>query len=273
MAALHPIIVHFVIALLVVGVIFRLISLTGKLAFTGPAGATLLIAGAAASVFAVMSGDKAHPPAERIPGVRPAVQEHEEWGERTRNLFLVIGALEVAALALKNERFKRGALIASGVLGLPGLFAVYETGEHGGELVYSYAGGVGTRTGDSADVERLLLAGLFHQATRDREAGRSEAAQRLMDEMAVRFPDDAAVQLLHAESLLRDRNDPGAALDRLARIDRDAGGRFVKYRAGMLEADVLMAMDSTDRARDVLRKLLEAFPGNRRIEKKLEIVR
>jgi hypothetical protein len=33
----HPAIVHFAVALLVVGVIFRWISLTGRAAFTGPA--------------------------------------------------------------------------------------------------------------------------------------------------------------------------------------------------------------------------------------------
>jgi hypothetical protein len=32
---------------------------------------------------------------------------------------------------------------------------LYEAGEHGADLVYGYAGGVGTRYGDTADVTRL----------------------------------------------------------------------------------------------------------------------
>ena len=91
----HPQIVHFVIALLMVGVVFRLISLTGKAQFTGAAALTLILIGTGAAVLAVKSGEDAHGPAERVPGARDAVGEHEEWGERTRNLFLVVAALEL----------------------------------------------------------------------------------------------------------------------------------------------------------------------------------
>ena len=40
------------------------------------------------------------------------------------------------------------------------------------KLVYAYAGGVGIRSGDPADVERLLLAGLYNEAQAERKAGR-----------------------------------------------------------------------------------------------------
>ncbi len=131
----HPQIVHFVIALLMVGVVFRLISLTGKAQFTGAAALTLILIGTGASVLAVKSGEDAHGPAERVPGARDAVVEHEEWGERTRNLFLVVAALELLALGLSDRR-RRAVLVASGVVGLGGMFVLYETAEHGGDLVY-----------------------------------------------------------------------------------------------------------------------------------------
>ena len=54
----HPIIVHFAIALLVVGVIFRWISLTGRVAFAGPAAATLILAGTVVALLAVRSGTR-----------------------------------------------------------------------------------------------------------------------------------------------------------------------------------------------------------------------
>ncbi len=66
----------------------RWIWFTGKVPFAGSAAATLLLIGTLAAVLAVESGEDGHGPAERIPGARPAVEEHEEWGERTRNLFL-----------------------------------------------------------------------------------------------------------------------------------------------------------------------------------------
>jgi uncharacterized membrane protein len=92
----HPPIAHFVVALLIVGVILRLISLSGRLAFTGPAAALLLLAGTGAAVVAVQSGTDAHGPVERIPGVRNAVAVHEDAGHDTRNVFLVVAALELA---------------------------------------------------------------------------------------------------------------------------------------------------------------------------------
>src|SRR2546426_10323787 len=101
--AYHPIIVHFAIALLVLGVIFRWVSLTGRAPFTGPAAATVLILGAAAAVLAVHSGTDAHGPVERIPGVRQAVMDHEEAGDWARNVFPVVAALRVVAL-LRHKR-------------------------------------------------------------------------------------------------------------------------------------------------------------------------
>ena len=82
LASLHPQIVHFVIALLFCGVVFRWLSVvgSGRLAFTGPAAAVLLLIGTAAAVLAVRSGLAAYGPVERVPGARAAVQDHEAWG-------------------------------------------------------------------------------------------------------------------------------------------------------------------------------------------------
>ncbi len=76
----HPIIVHFVVALLFVGVAMRVVSLTGKLSFTKSAATVLILLGTVATILAARSGDDAHGPAERIPGARDAVHEHEEAG-------------------------------------------------------------------------------------------------------------------------------------------------------------------------------------------------
>lgn len=202
-AMFHPQIVHFVIGLLVIGVLFRLVSLTGRLRFTDPAATTLILIGTLAAVFAVTSGDQAHGPAERIPGARETVKEHEEWGERTRNLFIIISILEITRQALRGSARPRGAMIAgvaSGVIGLGGLFALYETGEHGGEIVYEYAGGAGTRSGDPAHVENLLVAGLYHQAALAIREGRAGEAIRLLRELELRRPGERSVIRLRARA-------------------------------------------------------------------------
>jgi len=269
LAQLHPQIVHFVVALLIVGVLLRLVSLTGKVPFANGAAATLILLGTVASVVAVSSGTKAHGPAERVPGARAAVMEHEEWGERTRNAFLIIAAVELMGLAIRDPRRRRMVHLAAGVLGLAGLGVLYEAAEHGGTLVYAYAGGVGIRSGDPADVEHLLVAGLYHEAMLDRADGRGEDAARLIEELARRRPDDPDVQMLAVESLLLDRTDPEDALAALRGLPVPEGNRRIRLRHDWLLADAYDALGFADSARLVLEGLKAEFPTNRRVLERL----
>jgi hypothetical protein len=151
--------------LTIVGVVFRLVSLVGKPAFASPAATTLLLLAAAASVVSVRSGTAAHGPVERAPGARPAVMEHEEWGERDANglahrrcrrdprtPLASVAEVRLVRSGGGSSRTGRGRLRPT-------------KPEHGGELVYGYAGGVGIRSGDPKDVERLLLAGYYPTGT------------------------------------------------------------------------------------------------------------
>ena len=271
LASWHPQIVHFAIALLCVGVLFRWISLTGRAAFTGPAAAALLILGTLAAVLAVKSGTDAHGPVERVPGARAAVIEHEEWGERTRNIFLIVAALEIAALVLarRSVRVAKGLTVASAVVGLAGGFALYEAGEHGGELVYSYAGGVGIRSGDTVDMRRLLVAGLYHSAQQARTRHDSVAAADLFTELGRRFPDDTTARFLVIESLVHDRNDGKGALAGLARLSVPAGDQRLRLRSGFLKTDAFLAAGLPDPARATLEQLARDFPDNTRIRDRL----
>ena len=69
-AAFHPQVVHFVIGILIVGVAMRVVAMTGRLKWTGPAATTLLVIGGVAAYVAAKSGTAAHGPVERIPGAR-----------------------------------------------------------------------------------------------------------------------------------------------------------------------------------------------------------
>ena len=239
LAALHPVIVHFAIALAVAGVLLRWLSLTGRVGWAGPAAASLLLTGTLMVFAATRSGTDAHGPVERVPGAAQAVGEHEDWGKRAQIVFIVVGLLELAGLALRSRGRSTPMLVASAVVGLGGLLALYEAGEHGGELVYSYAGGVGIRTGAPEDVGRLLLAGLYHQAQLDRKAQRPEDAAALIELMARRFPADPAVQLTAAESLLLDRKDSAAAVALLEKTNVPPDDRRLSMRRGFLLADAL----------------------------------
>jgi uncharacterized membrane protein len=269
LAAAHPVVVHFAIGFLVAGVLFRFLSLTDRVSFASPAATALILMGTLAAVISVKSGEDAHGPVERVPGSYEAVVDHERWGERARNAFLLVSVAELAVLFLTRRGKGRPAVIASSVLCLPAVFCLYEAGEHGGELVYSYAGGVGIRTGDPQDVPRLLLAAAYHQAQVDRKAGRAQAAASVLAEAAARFPGDAGVQLLLAESALLDQKDPAAALALLGGLTVPQDDTRTRVRQGLLIADAHEAAGRPDAAKATLQQLLAAFPENRRVRERL----
>jgi len=272
MAELHPQIVHVTIILALVGVAFRLLSLVARTSFAGPAASVLIIAAALTSIPSVQSGIDAHGPVERVPGARPAVVEHEEWGERARNVLLVLGVIELLGLALRKSPKVRMVHMASAVVGLVAAFAVYEAGEHGGELVYAYAGGVGIRSGDPKDVERLLVAATYHQAQIDRKAGRAADAASLIALTSKSRPGDTEMQMFAAESVLLDQKNPQGALDALAAVAVPEGNRILFGRKATLQADAYEAAGQKDQAIAVLEKAVAAFP-NPRLQQRLDTLK
>ena len=267
----HPQIVHFIIVLGLVGVGARILSLTGRFPWMRQAAAALLIMAGLAGIAAVKSGTDAHGPVERIPGIRDAVVEHEEAGERARTAFLLIAGIELIALgASRREQLQKVLYGVSALAGLVGAFLVYEAGEHGGDLVYAYAGGPGLRSGDSTDVRRLLVAGLYNQAVRDREAGRGEDAARLIEELARRMPGDQTVAFLAVESRIKDRADAAGALAELEAMSVPADNLRLAIRKGTLTAEALNALGMRDSALATLRGLAAQFPESRGVQDALK---
>jgi uncharacterized membrane protein len=270
-AEFHPIIVHFVIALGVVGVGLRILSLLKFGAWARYSATLLLVIAAVGSWAAAKSGEQAHGPAERIPGAREMVQKHEHDGERARNVLLFVGALELAALALrKRESVSRGLMMVSAVAGVVAAYMVYEAGEHGGELVYEYAGGVGTRSGKPEDVQRLLIAGLYHQARMARDSGRAEEAARLTAEIVRQRPNDPMVSLLGIESQLKDSKDAAGAIVALRALQGPADQPMFGVRKGLMLSDAFVALNQPDTARALLKELATKFPESRGVKAAIE---
>lgn len=267
----HPSIVHFAVALLIIGAIFRWISLTGRAAFTGPAASVLLLAGTLAAILAVQSGIDAHGPPERIPGARQAVVDHEDAGIWVRNVFLAVAVLELLALFTRrrNLNIARGALWASAIVCVFGVAALYKAGNLGADVVYRYAGGVGTRHGDTADVNRLYLAGLYQKAQQARAQRDSAAAAQLFGELSRQYPNDTTVRFLFIESLIRDRRDARGALRALADLQVPSGDRRLRLRHGFLKVDAFVAGGRTDSARATLEQMARDYPDVQRVKDRL----
>jgi uncharacterized membrane protein len=265
----HPQIIHFVIAGAGLGIFFRWLSVTGKFAWTDGAATALILLGTVAAVFAVTSGSDAHGAAERIPGVTQAVQLHEHAGEDARNVLLAIALLEIVAFVPALSKWRRFILAGSAVVGVAGAYEIYDAGRLGGEIVYVYAGGVGTRSGDSTDVNRLVLAAMYNRAQLDRTQKNAEGAAREFAELAAKFPADQSVQLLGVESLLQDKKDFAGALAALGRIPAPPDSDRMHTRYDMDRADALLGAGQKDSARAILTALAARFPMNKRIQDKL----
>ncbi len=235
LAYYHPIVVHFPIVLTFVGVGARILWIFLRREWLSHAATALIVGAALGAMAAVKTGDEAHGPVERVPGTRDLVIEHEDWGKRSRNVLIGIALLVLGALALSGAR-QRAVRYLSAAGGLVAMFFMHETAEHGGELVYSYAGGVGIRTTDSTDVERLLLAGLYHQSALDRKEGRAS---------------DAALDSLQAPK----------------------SSRTLYLNAAMLRADALAAVGQRDSARAVLTAVAPDYPTSTRLKAKLDSLR
>lgn len=296
--AWHPRIVHFVVACLFLGLPLHLLAFLRRPRFLRPMATVLLMVGTVAALAAVRSGTDAHGPAERIPDTRALVVEHEELGERTRNLFAIALLLELGAVGLAWRAGAAGASVlaveagdrrAAGastmrfaattvhgvvaVLWIFGGFLLYHTAEHGGELVYEYAGGVGFRSGDvEGDVARLLRAGLYHQSRIDREAHRPEAAARLVEELGARFPESVEVRLLAVESLILDRRDGRAALEVLGNIAVDPLDERMILRRQLHAFDAFMLLQMPDSARSALDRIPERYRESGAVTQRRELL-
>lgn len=261
----HRQVVHFVVALLIVGVAARVVSLIPlgpRWSFSSGMAATLILLGTAASVVAVQSGLDAHEKVESIPGVRQAVNVHQDYGEDTRDIFLVVSVLEIALLAIAARKpgLTKGLRGLSALVGVIGCVYLYEAGDHGGDLVYSYGGGVGVRSGDTADVRRLLVAGLYDKAQLARRSGQREAAAQLTDQLQALMPADTSARLLRITSMIRDRKDARGALAALDSLTVAPDNRRLRFQKAMLQAEALDSAGMRDSARVVLTALKKDMP-------------
>lgn len=263
--SLHPQVVHFVIALLIIGVLARILTLFPlgpRWSFLNGMAVVLILLGTGASVVAVQSGLDAHEKVESIPGVRQAVNVHQDYGEDTRDIFLVVSAIEIVMLFLLTRKpgLTTGLRALSAAVGIVGGVYLYEAGDHGGDLVYEYGGGVGVRSGDTTDVRRVLVAGLYDNLQVARRTGNREQAARLTDQLQSMLPNDTSVRMLHVQSLVRDRDDARGALAALDSITVPPANLRLRYQKALLQAEAFDSAGMRDSARAVLTQLKKDVP-------------
>lgn len=137
---LHPMIVHFPIALLIVGFLSDLIGIITKREFFTQAGFYLLILGAAGVIAAFLSGDQAGSGISEEGVLKQALETHEDAASLTIWIVSVAAVFRLALVLLK--KFKGVLKMLSLALFLFAVLSIGRTGFYGGELVYKHAAGV-----------------------------------------------------------------------------------------------------------------------------------
>ena len=138
---LHPLVIHFPIALFIVGAFGDLIdTLFGRPRWLSHAATTLFALGALSAIVACVTGQQALDTV-LMPGMaHPIVQSHRTWAFVTTLYFSVLTLVRVAAtLRAPLPRAYRVVLLVAALIGVAGL---QQTAERGGRLVYEQGVGV-----------------------------------------------------------------------------------------------------------------------------------
>ncbi len=137
---LHPMIVHFPIALILVGFFSEILGLIFKKDFFTKTSFYLLILGTLGVVAAYISGSITGSGIAETGMLKNALETHEGAAEFSLWLMTAAAVIRIAFVLLKKYTgfYKWISL----VLFLAGVLSIVRTGYYGGELVYKHAAGV-----------------------------------------------------------------------------------------------------------------------------------
>jgi uncharacterized membrane protein len=142
----HPRVIHFAIALLVVYPLLEVLAVIFRKEYLDKAAHLILFIGVLSAVGAVLTGNQAEAVAhqwEEQGAIIPfgEINEHKDYANIT--LWFFAGLLIARTFLVLKKKFSGIVRYIVVILAVIGLYFVYETGEHGGKLVYKY--GVGTQ--------------------------------------------------------------------------------------------------------------------------------
>lgn len=161
---IHPIIVHFPIALLASALVVDLIGLVMRQKSGIRDAATwLYCAGAATAIAAYFSGESGADAMLLPAEVAPLVSEHADWAFRTTWFFAFFASARLAVSYILPP--KPVVLGTAFMVGLAGIGLMFETAERGAMLVYQHGLGVATiTTDDTAAVDEAIAEATAGQA-------------------------------------------------------------------------------------------------------------
>ena len=137
---LHPMIVHFPIALIIIGFLSDLVGAITKRPFFTNAGLYLIVLGSLGTIAAYISGEIAGDGVTEAGALGAALETHENAATLALWSVIILAIMRITlALTKKMVGWKQWVMVALLALGVG---AISRTGYYGGELVYKHAAGV-----------------------------------------------------------------------------------------------------------------------------------
>ncbi|GAA5520258.1 hypothetical protein LQ318_00915 [Aliifodinibius salicampi] len=140
---IHPILVHFPIAIILVAVLMDLLDFFLPDQWWDELKTTILYGiGAISAIAAYYTGSLAADSVFLSSGAQTVLNEHSDWALWTVWFFGIYAVLRILLhwfQKIDQKMIKIGLFIVA----LPGVFFLYETGDHGAELVFGYGAGTG----------------------------------------------------------------------------------------------------------------------------------
>ena len=137
---LHPMIVHFPIALIIVGFLSDLVGAATRRQFFKSAGLYLIALGSLGTVAAYLTGDMAGDGVTEAGALGAALEIHESAATLALWTMIILAILRIVLGFTKQMKgWKQWVMVA---LLAVGVGTIARTGYYGGELVYKHAAGV-----------------------------------------------------------------------------------------------------------------------------------
>ena len=143
---IHPIIVHFPLVLLIIAVLFDLAGLAlTKFDWIKKSALLLYFLGTIAAAIAFITGNEASNIIDIPANAFSAVNEHADWAEITLWFFSIYTIVRLS-IGIFFKSLKKVFVVPIVLVGLLGIYFLYQTGDHGAQLVFGYGLGTGNLT-------------------------------------------------------------------------------------------------------------------------------
>lgn len=137
---LHPMLVHFPIALFTSYIIFEILWMIFQKDWLKNSSVLLLFLGLIFVVPSILSGEAPAENFEKVSTLEELIEAHETFAKLTGITFLI--ALILKVILIRTGKFNLKTNLIVFAISLIGMFFLIQTGLKGGELVYKHGVGI-----------------------------------------------------------------------------------------------------------------------------------